>query len=222
MSIQPFPNKKYKIIYADPPWSYKSYSGKSEKDFLNKKRIWGIAESNYETMNMDDLKKLPVNTIADENCILFMWATFPNLQQALDLIKAWGFEFKTVAFVWEKLDKTNNTPKKYGLGWYTRSNCEIVMLGRKGEFDRKSAAVQQIIKSTISKHSQKPDEVRKRILKLCGDLPRIELFARTRIHGWTCVGNEIDGQDIKTSLDQISKGTYNPKSLKEEPMECYF
>lgn len=149
-----------------------------------------MAESNYDTMSLEDIKRLPVASIADENCILFMWATFPNLQQALDVIKAWGFEFKTVAFVWEKLDKTNNTPKKYGLGWYTRSNCEIVMLGRKGKFNRQSAAVQQIVKSTISKHSEKPNEVRDRILKLCGDLPRIELFARTKVHGWDVWGND--------------------------------
>ncbi len=178
-----FPDKKYKIILADPPWEYSS-------DPKSKRGIWGLAHQRYQTLSMDDLKKLPVSTIADDNCILFMWATFPNLQQGLDLIKAWGFEFKTVAFVWEKLGKTNNTPKKYGLGWYTRSNCEIVMLGRKGKFDRRSAAVQQIIKSTISEHSKKPDEVRKRILKLCGDIPRIELFARTKVHGWDVWGND--------------------------------
>lgn len=178
-----FPNKKYKIIYADPPWEYTS-------DNNAKRKIWGLAHRVYDTMNHDQLKELPVQDIADDDCILFMWATFPNLQQALDLMKAWGFEYKTTVFVWEKLDKTNNTPKKYGLGWYTRSNCEIVMLGRKGKFDRKSAAVQQIVKSTITKHSQKPDEVRKRIIKLCGDLPRIELFARTKIHGWDTWGND--------------------------------
>lgn len=177
------PKKKYKIIYADPPWEYSS-------DPKSKRGIWGLAHQQYSTMKMDDLMKLPVDTISDDDCILFLWATFPNLQQALDLIKAWGFEFKTVAFVWEKLSKTNNTTKKYGLGWYTRSNCEIVMLGRKGKFDRQSAAVQQIVKSTITKHSQKPDEVRKRILKLCGDIPRIELFARTRVHGWDVWGND--------------------------------
>jgi len=194
-----FPDKKYQIIYADPPWEYSS-------DPNSKRGIWGLAHQQYQTLSMSDLKELPVKDIADDNCILFMWATFPNLQQALDLIKAWGFEFKTVAFVWEKLDKTNNAPKKYGLGWYTRSNCEIVMLGRKGKFNRQSAAVQQIVKSTISNHSKKPNEVRNRIIKLCGDISRIELFARTKIPGWTCVGNETDGQDIKTSLVQISNG----------------
>ena len=199
-----FPTKKYKIIYADPPWSYESYSGKSEKDFLNKKRIWGIAESNYETMSIEELKQLPVQSISDDDCILFMWATFPNLQQALDLIKAWGFEYKTVGFVWEKFGKSNNTTKKYGLGWYTRSNAEIVMIGRKGKFDRKSAAVQQIVKSTIGEHSRKPNEVRERILKLCGDLPRIELFARTKVYGWDVWGNDekLDNQPLETFFQQ--------------------
>ena len=206
--------KKYQIIYADPPWEYSS-------DPKSKRGIWGLAHQQYNTMTMDDLKKLPVPFISHEDSVLFLWATFPNLQQALDLISCWGFTYKTCAFVWEKFDRTNNTPKKYGLGWYTRSNCEIVLLGRKGKFDRANAAVQQIVKSTITKHSQKPDEVRKRILKLCGDLPRIELFARKVIPGWTCVGNEVDGQDISVSLEQIINGTYNPKH-EHQLMENYF
>lgn len=179
----PFPNKKYRIILADPPWEYSS-------DPNSKRGIWGLAHHRYQTIPIEELKELPVREIADDDCILFLWATFPNLQQALDLIKAWGFVYKTVAFVWEKLDKTNNTLKKYGLGWYTRSNCEIVLLGRKGKFERNSAAVQQVIKSTISKHSEKPNEIRERILKLCGNLPRIELFARTIVHGWDTWGND--------------------------------
>jgi site-specific DNA-methyltransferase (adenine-specific) len=181
--IIPFPDKKYQIIYADPPWKYSS-------DPKSKRGIWGLADRQYKTLDIEDLKKIPVNKISDKDCILFLWATFPNIQQALDLIKAWGFQYKTVGFVWEKYDKSNNTVKKYGLGWYTRSNCEIVMIGRKGKFIRKSASVQQIIKSTISEHSEKPNEVRDRILQLCGDLPRIELFARTKIHGWDVWGND--------------------------------
>lgn len=178
-----FPAKKYKIIYADPPWKYSS-------DPNSKRGVWGLAHQHYQTMNSDELKNLPVKQIADDDCLLFLWATFPILPLAIELVKAWGFEYKTVAFVWEKLDKTNNTIKKYGLGWYTRSNCEVVLLGRKGNFDRKSASVKQIIKSTISKHSKKPNEVRDRILQLCGNLPRIELFARTKIHGWDVWGND--------------------------------
>jgi len=174
---------KYQIIYADPPWEYSS-------DPNSKRGIWGLAQNEYKTLSFEDLKKLPIPNLADENCMLFLWATFPLLPKAIELIKIWGFEYKTVAFVWVKQDKTNNVPKKYGLGWYTRSNCEVVLLGRKGKFDRKSASVKQIISSTIKNHSKKPDEVRKRILKLCGDLPRIELFARTKIHGWDVWGND--------------------------------
>lgn len=190
-----FPDKKYKIIYADPPTSYDS--GVSPR-----RGIWGLAQYHYNTMTNEDIKKLPVSQIADKDSILFLWATFPNIQLSLDILKAWGFQYKTVAFVWEKLSKTNNTLKKYGLGWYTRSNCEIVLIGRKGKFDRKSAAVQQVIRSTIGEHSQKPDEVRKRILKLCGDLPRIELFARTKVHGWDTWGNDekLQAQPLEAFL----------------------
>lgn len=179
-----FPNKVYNIIYADPPWHYSS-------DPNSKRGIWGLANKQYSTMNIEELKKLPVNTIADDNCILFMWATFPNLQQALDLIKAWGFIYKTVAFTWVKQNNGGTEIKKYGLGWYTRSNAEIVLLGRKGKFDRKSASVKQIILSPIQGHSKKPDETRDRILELCGDIPRIELFARQQTEGWDTWGNEV-------------------------------
>ncbi len=194
--MKPFPNKKYKIIYADPPWSYES--GVSPR-----RGIWGLAQYHYNTMSNEDIQNLPVSEIADKDCMLFLWATFPNIQQALDTIKAWGFQYKTVAFVWEKMDKTNNTLKKYGLGWYTRSNCEVVLIGRKGKFDRNSAAVQQVIKSTLSEHSEKPNETRKRILKLCGDLPRIELFARRKINGWDVWGNDIrlENQPLESFID---------------------
>ena len=92
--------------------------------------------------------------------------------------------------MWEKLDRTNNVFKKYGLGSYTISNCEVVLLGRKGKFERKSKKVKQIIKSTISRHSEKPNEVRNKIVELCGDLPRIELFARMKTIGWDVWGND--------------------------------
>jgi len=175
--------KKYKIIYADPAWTY-------ESDPNSKRGIWGLAQNEYKTMTFNQLKELPVKEITDTDSLLFLWATFPILPQAFELLKVWGFEYKTIAFVWIKEDRTNNTPKKYGLGWYTRSNCEVVLLGRKGKFDRKSASVKQIVAGTLDKHSKKPNEVRKRILQLCGDLPRIELFARIEPKGWDAWGNE--------------------------------
>jgi len=179
----PFPKKKYKIIYADPPWSYSSFSNNSYE-------AWGLAKNHYDTMDIEDIKKLSVSEIADQDCILFMWATCPNLHHAIDVVKAWGFEYKTVAFVWVKQDKSTLKTKKYGMGWYTRSNCELVLIGRKGKFDRKSAHIQQVVHSPLKEHSQKPNEVRNRILKLCGDIPRIELFATTKVHGWDVWGND--------------------------------
>jgi len=190
--------KKYKIIYADPPWEYTSFVGYTERHDTKKMTL---ADNYYNSMPIEEIKNLPIKEIADDNSILFLWATFPQLPNAMEVIKTWGFEYRTVAFVWEKYDHTNNTPKKYGLGYYTKSNCEVVMLGRRGRFKRKSASVRQIIKSTIGKHSQKPDEVRKRIVQLCGDLPRIELFARIKVHGWDTWGND--------------------ERLKQEPLEVF-
>jgi len=183
-----FPDKKYQIILADPPWKYSS-------DPNSKRGIWGLANQHYKTMTIKDICDLPVSKIADKNCMLFLWVTFPNLQNGLDVVKAWGFEYKTTVFVWIKNSKTKIKPKKYGLGWYSRSNCEIVLLGRKGKFERKSACVQQIITTSIQEHSKKPNEVRNRILQLCGDLPRIELFARQKIPNWDAWGDSPNLQN---------------------------
>ena len=93
-----FPNKKYNIIYADPAWSYKDKRDKHP-------RISGGASVHYNTMSVDEIKKLPVNEIADKNCMLFLWTTFPNLQEGLDVVKAWGFDYRTLGFSWIKLKK---------------------------------------------------------------------------------------------------------------------
>ena len=93
-----FPKKKYKVIYADPPWLYSS-------DPKSKRGIWGLSQNHYKSMSLKDLKKLPIKDIADEDCILFMWATFPLLPQAIELLEAWGFKYKTIAFVWVKQNK---------------------------------------------------------------------------------------------------------------------
>ncbi len=141
-------------------------------------------------MSIDEIKGLPIQDISDDNCMLFMWTTMPHIPNALSIIKSWGFTFKTVPFIWIKNDLSTNTLKKYGLGYYTQSNAEQVLLGTKGKYWRESRNVKQVIQSSIKEHSRKPDEVRNRILRLCGDLPRIELFARTKIHGWDVWGND--------------------------------
>jgi len=177
-------DKKYQIIYADPPWKYKGWEKRENKRF-------GFAGKQYETMNFDDLCKLPVKDLSDSDCMLFMWVTFPFLKQGLELIEKWGFEYKTCGFTWVKLTKDGHKIKPYGLGYYTKSNAEICLIGRKGRKLVKSRSVQQIIMSPVREHSKKPDETRNRIVELCGDVPRIELFARQRTEGWDVWGNQI-------------------------------
>ena len=175
----PFPDKKYKIIYADPPWEY--------EDKLTGGKVWGSVENHYDTMTDEEIKNLPITTICDKDCILFLWGTWPKMREALAVIEAWGFEYKTVAFVWVK---TFNGRFHRGMGRWTRSNTEFVLLARKGKTERKSARISQIITSELRGHSVKPDTVRKKIIELVGDLPRIELFARTKVHGWDVWGND--------------------------------
>lgn len=181
--------KKYNVIYADPPWGY-------EGQMYDR----GGAESHYVTQDMQELKQLPITNITADDCALFMWATFPLLQEAIDLGKAWGFKYKTVAFTWVKKNKIQDTAFM-GMGYYTRSNAEIVMLFTKGKsLKRINKNVEQVIFSSIGKHSQKPHEVRLRIKKLFGDVPALELFARTRdgmfgndeYEGWDVYGNQVD------------------------------
>lgn len=172
-------NKKYNIIYADPPWKY------------DRNKVQGAAEKHYSTMTVDDLCKLPVADIYDKDAILFMWATFPQLKEALQVIEAWGFKYRTIGFVWLKQNKSG-VGWSYGLGFWTRGNAEICLLATKGHPKRKSTRVHQFIISPLRGHSQKPDEAREKIVELVGDLPRVELFARQKMEGWDSWGNEVD------------------------------
>lgn len=140
-------------------------------------------------MSLEELMALPVSAIADTDCVLFLWATFPQLPEALRLIKAWGFSYRTVAFVWLKTNRKART-WFYGLGFWTRGNAEICLFAKRGHPKRKSAGIHQLIVSPVEQHSKKPDEARERIVALMGDLPRIELFARQETPGWDVWGNE--------------------------------
>lgn len=177
----PLPQKKYNIIYADPAWRFKYY-GKSDKRYRR-------AEYHYEVSTLSQMKQIPVKEVADKNCVLFMWAIYPMLPQALELIKAWGFTFKTVAFTWVKMNKK---AKSYfmGLGYWTRANPEICLLAVRGKPKRVSASVKNLVVSRIREHSRKPDEIRDMIVELCGDKPRLEMFARTAPKGWDVWGTE--------------------------------
>lgn len=127
--------------------------------------------------------------LADKDCILFLWATFPKIQEALDVMKAWGFEYKTVGFTWIK--KNKNGGNFFGVGWYTKSNAEVCLIGVKGKAPKISNKISSIIETVREGHSKKPDIVRKKIVEFCGDVPRIELFARQKVEGWDSWGDEI-------------------------------
>lgn len=169
---------RYNIIYADPPWQYRQ------------KRVLGAAEHHYKTMNLQEICALPVSDIADENCVLFLWATFPQIEAALRVITAWGFTYKTLAFLWLKQNKSG-VGWFLGLGFWTRGNAEICLLATKGKPKCKSHSVRQFLISPVRRHSQKPDEARVKILELMGDVPRVELFARQKTMGWDTWGNEV-------------------------------
>ena len=174
--------KKYTVIYADLPWSYRVWS---------KKGAGRSAEAHYPTMSMEDIKALPVGELADRDCALFLWMTLPMLREAWGVLDAWGFTFKTVAFVWIKLNRQANTLFT-GMGYWTRANAEICILATRGHPKRQARNVHQVIVSHIEEHSKKPDEARRRIEALMGDVPRIELFARQYPPGWDVWGNEVE------------------------------
>tara|TARA_Y100000114_G_C11581094_1_gene241094 strand:- start:48 stop:587 length:540 start_codon:yes stop_codon:yes gene_type:complete len=177
----PFPDKKYSIIYADPAWSFKNYSKKGEGRNPNQ---------HYKTMSIDDISNLPVSKIADENCVLFLWVVNHSLPLAFKVIESWGFEYKTMGFVWVKKNLKSDGFFT-GLGYWTRGNPELCLLATKGKPSRISKSVRELVIEPRSRHSEKPNIIRDKIVELVGDLPRIELFARERVDGWDSWGNEV-------------------------------
>ncbi len=174
-------DKKYNIIYADPAWSY----GTTKQVIPSRAK-----KQAYVPMRMVDIFDMDISKICADNCVLFLWATFPLLPEALFLIKQWGFEYKTNAFTWVKKNKKEDS-YFWGMGSWTRSNAEICLMATKGNPKKASSSVHSIIDSKIEEHSKKPAVVRDKIVELCGDLPRIELFARQYADGWDCWGNEV-------------------------------
>ena len=173
-------NKKYRVIYADPPWTFKTYSDKGKDR---------SPEKHYKVLSHTDIVRLPVNRIAEDNAVLLMWVIDPLLDKAFEVINAWGFKYKTVGFTWAKTNKTK--PGFFtGLGYWTRGNPEMCLLATKGRPKRKSKSVNQLIISQRQRHSEKP-LIHKDIEDLV-DGPYIELFARKKPRdGWDYWGNEV-------------------------------
>ena len=194
---------KYQIIYADPAWSY--YNDSTAKQDCT--TVKGMRRPPYQVMSSNEIKKLPIKEIADDNAILFIWTTDYHLAKCIEVIAAWGFEYKTVGFVWAKKNKKGE--QVCFMGAYTmKSGVELCLLATKGKDAHKLVKkhnVRAYIESPRLEHSKKPDEIRDRIVELMGDLPRVELFAREKHEGWDAMGFDIDGKSIQESIKLIAQ-----------------
>ncbi len=175
------PEQQYSIIYADPPWDYKGqlqHAGPGSDDT-------GGAKRHFLTVTLRDLKRLPVLDITESDALLFLWATSPHLDQAIELGKAWGFEWATVAFVWDK--------QRVNPGFYTMSQCELCLVFKHGRIPqpRGSRNQRQLVSELRGRHSEKPTEVRKRIEQMFPNQSKLELFARSPSEGWDVWGLEV-------------------------------
>jgi len=182
--------KKYQIIYADPPWSYRG-------EMMN-----SSITDHYGVLSIENIKNLPVSKITSENSILFLWVTLPKLNEFMRVVESWEFEYKTTAFVWVKRNRISDS-FFMGLGRWTRANPEICILATKGQISRQNKGIRQLQVHKIERHSKKPDIFRDLIVDLIGDLPHIELFAREKTEGWDSIGYEINGKDIRQELEEL-------------------
>ena len=191
---------KYKVIYADPPWYFRNYSVKGEDR---------NAVKHYPCMRTEDICAMPVADMADDDCILLLWACDPMLPDALKVIEAWGFTYKTVGFYWAKtkkhalLDRLGLTDFVMGLGYWTRGNPEMCLLATRGKPQRLSKRIRRLIISPRREHSRKPDEMYGYIEALA-EGPYLEMFARTQREGWDSQGNEVGKYELLVEFDEAA------------------
>lgn len=185
------PQKKYSVIYCDPPWDYGGKmqfdkSGKVESNPNWEKGIFiSAAKFKYPTVKTRDLKKIPLLEICEDDCLLFMWVTNPHLAQGIDLGQSWGFEYKTVAFVWDKM--------VHNPGQYTMSYCELCLVFKRGRIPKPRGTRNevQLVRKKRGKHSEKPAEIRQAIHRMFPTQAKIELFARQTDPEWDHWGLDV-------------------------------
>ena len=184
----------FEIIYADPPWQYKNSESLAKVSILDGKLP---GQQHYPTMSKKELLGLEVGSIAAQDSLLFLWVVSPMLDDGIDLMKAWGFKFGTVAFVW---DKVNPNP-----GYYTMSQVELCLVGKRGRIPSPRGArnIRQFVQEKKGKHSSKPAEVRDRISKMFPTQTKVELFSRGVTDGWESFGNHLTGNDISLDLQSM-------------------
>jgi len=185
--------KKYQIIYADPPWYFPANYGK-----VGKSRLSGFgAKLRYNLMTDKELLELPIKDYIDDNCALFLWVVNSRLDFGIEVLKHWGLSYKTVAFNWVKTAKNSGIPN-CRLGYWTLGGSELCLLGIKGKMKPVKHNIRQVVLHHRIGHSVKPPIFREKIVELFGDRPRLELFARQKVEGWDCWGNEVESDiDLK-------------------------
>jgi N6-adenosine-specific RNA methylase IME4/predicted transcriptional regulator len=187
--------KKFGVIYADPPWVYKVYSGKGKKRSADR-HYKENEDTGERTLSIEDLKALPILDLAADDCALFLWAVMPELPGALEVMNAWGFAYKTTAFVWVKTSESasgialNGDGLHWGMGYWTRANAEVCLFGTRGAPKRNAKNIHQILISPVGEHSRKPEQTNARIERLV-DGPYLEMFGRRPMPRWTVWGNDI-------------------------------
>ena len=207
----PFPDKKYQIIYADPPWNFgnRMYSSNKNDDQREITRV-------YDVMKTSDICNLPITEILANDCVCFMWVADAFIPDAIEVMNAWGFKYKTVAFIWQKKEKSGK--QVCYMGQWTMKNCELVLLGTKGKMTQylKSRKVRQLQEAERERkvHSKKPQKIRDKIIEMFGDLPRIELFARQKTEGWDVWGNEVyDSMKVIPSKTNTQQGFFSDDEI---------
>lgn len=197
---QEFAPNSFDLIMADPPWRFELRSAKGEEK---------SAQAQYRTMTLDEIKALPVAGLASENCLLWLWATAPMLDQQIEVLKAWGFTFKTSG-VWVK--RTVNDKVHFGTGYIFRNAHEPVLIGTRG--DPKTAKnVRSVVMGRVRNHSQKPDEAFRAAEHLMPDARRVELFSRTNRKGWSAWGDEVGKFDLPLTVADPSAEALGPPPL---------
>ena len=197
---------KYQLLYADCPWDFITYSDKGKEK---------SPSQHYPTLDLEEIKKLNVASIAEKDSVIAFWIYNPMLPECIEVMEAWGFKFTTILFNWTKTTKDGSGPA-FGQGYYTRHNTELCLLGKRGKglkvFDR---GIRQQVSAPKEEHSKKPEIIRTHLENLFGDVSRVELFARknaSNMDNWTLVGNEVNGMDIRDALEAIKNGTYDQNS----------
>ena len=193
---------KWNILYLDPPWRFKNWSMK-ELEQRGEKWARANGRSPYEVCSPETMKSWDIISLCDTDCLMFMWTTYPKLNEAFELVTAWNeglkkseqLQYKTVAFTWVKTNR-KSPGYHFGLGYWTRQNPEVCLLFGRGKLKRINNKIENLVISPLEHHSKKPDIVRDKIVQLVGDLPRIEIFARNEYKGWDATGLELDKLDI--------------------------